>query len=92
MNKENKIKLENLLNGVANVWGFEICSLNIYTNQNPIILNVIIKKTNGDDISLDDCALFNTPASEEIENSNLLNCSYVLEISSQGVSDELTSE
>ena len=52
----------------------------------------IIKKTNGDDISLDDCALFNTPASEEIENSNLLKCSYVLEISSQGVSDELTSE
>ena len=31
-------------------------------------------------------------AAEEIENSNLLNCSYVLEISSQGVSDELTSE
>ena len=27
-----------------------------------------------------------------IENSNLLNCSYVLEIGSQGVSDELTSE
>ena len=27
-----------------------------------------------------------------IDNSNLLNCSYVLEISSQGVSDELTSE
>ena len=92
MNKENKIKLENLLNEVANALGFEICSLKIYTNQNPIILNVIIKKTNGDDISLDDCTLFNSPASEEIENSNLLNCSYVLEISSQGVSDELTSE
>ena len=92
MNKENKVKLENLLNEVANALGFEICSLKIYTNQNPIILNVIIKKTNGDDISLDDCTLFNSPASEEIENSNLLNCSYVLEISSQGVSDELTSE
>ena len=41
---------------------------------------------------MDDCAIFNTPASEVIENSNLLNCSYVLEISSQGVSDELTSD
>ena len=92
MNKEKKFKLETLLNKVANVWDFEICSLTIQTNKNPIILNVIIKKTNGDDISLDDCALFNSPASEEIENSNLLNCSYVLEISSQGVSDELTSE
>ena len=92
LNKANKLKLENLLKRIANLWDFELCSLNIQTNQNPIVLEIIIKKTNGNDISLDDCALFNTPASEEIENSNLLNCSYVLEISSQGVSDELTSE
>ena len=92
MNKENKIKLEDLLKKVANGWGFEICSFKIRTNQNPILLEIFIKKTNGDDISIDDCAIFNTPATEEIENSNLLNCSYVLEISSQGVSDELTSE
>jgi len=92
LDKENKIKLETLLKKVANVWNFKICNLNIKTNQNPILIEIIIKKTNGDDISLDDCALFSTPASEEIENSNLLNCSYVLEISSQGVSDELTSE
>ena len=92
MNKENKDKLEGLLKNIAILWDFEICNLSIKTNQNPIVIEITIKKTNGDDISLDDCALFNTPASEEIENSNLLNCSYVLEISSQGVSDELTSE
>ena len=92
LNKENKSKLENLLRKVAHVWDLEICNLKIQTNQNPIVLEIIIKKTNDDDVSLDDCALFNAPASEEIENSNLLNCSYVLEISSQGVSDELTSE
>ena len=92
MNKENKSKLETLLKKVANAWDIEICSLNIRTNQNPIVVELTIRKTNGDDISLDDCALFNTPASDEIEKSNLLNCSYVLEISSQGVSDELTSE
>ena len=92
MNKENKSKLEALLKKIANARDLKICSLNIQTNQNPTVVKIIIKKTNGDDISLDDCALFNTPASEEIENSNLLNCSYVLEISSQGVSDELTSE
>ena len=92
MNKEKKNNLEILLKKVARPWGFEICSLKIQTNQNPIIIEVIIKKTTGEDISLDDCALFSTPASEKIENSNLLNCSYVLEISSQGVSDELTSE
>jgi len=92
LNKENKDKLESLLKNVAILWDFEICNLSIKTNQNPIVIEITIKKTNGDDISLDDCALFNTPAYEEIENSNLLNCSYVLEISSQGVRDELTSE
>ena len=92
MNKEKKNSLERLLRKVANLWGFEIYSLNLQTNRKPIVIEIIIKKTNSDDISLDDCALFNAPASEEIENSNLLNCSYVLEISSQGVSDELTSE
>ena len=92
MNRGNKNKLENLLKKVAILWDFKICGFKILTNQNPLVIEIVIKKTNGDDISLDDCALFNTPASEKIENSNLLNCSYVLEISSQGVSDELTSE
>ena len=92
MNKENKSKLETLLKKVANEMDLNICSVNIQTNQNPIVLKITIKKTNDEDISLEDCTLFNAPASEEIENSNLLNCSYVLEISSQGVSDELTSE
>jgi len=92
LNKENKNKLEIILQKVAKEYDFEICSLDIQTNQNPIILKITIKKTNGNDISIDDCSKFNTPASNEIENSNLLNCSYVLEISSQGVSDDLTSE
>ena len=92
MNKKNKSKLEALLKKVAKARDLKICSLNFLTSQNPIVVKITIKKTYGDDISIEDCALFNSPASEEIENSNLLNCSYVLEISSQGVSDELTSE
>ena len=72
MNKENKFQLETLLKKVAREWDLKICSLNIQTNKNPIVIEITIKKTNGNDISLDDCALFNTPASEEIEKSNLL--------------------
>ena len=72
MNKENKSKLEYILKKVANECDFEIYSLKIHTNQNPIVIEIILKKTNGDDISLDDCVLFNTPASEKIENSNLI--------------------
>ena len=92
MNKESKENLSIILKKVCKAFAFELCSLNIKINQNPIIIEITIKKINGDDITLEDCALFNAPASDEIEKSNLINCSYVLEISSQGVSDELTSE
>ena len=68
MNKENKLKLESLLKGISNEQDLEIYGLNIQSNQNPIVIEIIIKKTNGDDISLDDCALFTTPAYDEIEN------------------------
>tara|TARA_B100000886_G_scaffold43780_1_gene26848 strand:- start:594 stop:1061 length:468 start_codon:yes stop_codon:yes gene_type:complete len=92
LNEEHKSKLEKLLQQVAQESGFEICSLNLLTNHNPIPLKIIIKKSNGENISIDDCAEFNNPVFNTIEKSNLLNCAYVLEISSQGVSDELTSE
>ena len=92
MDKEFKKNLEIMLKDVAREFNLEICSLNLLTNEKPIIIKIIIKKTNEEDITLDDCSRFNNPASTVIENSNLLKCSYVLEISSQGVSDELTSE
>ena len=52
---------------------------------------VAIFKTNGNDISLDDCALFNSPHLKKliIQIFKLFIC---VRISSQGVSDELTSE
>ena len=92
MDKECKKNLEFLLQDVAKELNLEIVGLNLLTNLNPIIIKIIIKKTNQDDITLDDCSTFNNPVSDLIDNSNLLKCSYVLEISSQGVSDELTSE
>ena len=92
MDKKCKKNLEILLQEVAKEFDLKIHSLNLLTNHNHIIIKIIIHKTNEDDITLDDCSRFNNPAANVIENSNLLKCSYVLEISSQGVSDELTSE
>ena len=92
MNKEIKNNLEIRLKELAREFNLEIYSLNLLTNQNPIIIKITIGKDNGEDITIDDCSKFNNPASTIIENSNFLKCSYVLEISSQGVSDELTSE
>ncbi len=92
MDKECKNNLEILLQGIAKEFNLKIYNLKLLTNQNPVLVKIIICKTNDDDITLEDCSRFNSPAAAVIENSNLLKCSYVLEISSQGVSDELTSE
>ena len=91
MNKECQNNLTILLEKVAREFNLEIHKLTLLTNKNPLVVKIIIKKTGQQFITLDDCVMFNDPASNAIDNSNLLNCSYVLEISSQGVSDELTS-
>ena len=92
MDKNKQKELEDFLKSVANENNFEILNLEVRTNVNPWIIKIVIKNPSGKDITIEDCSRFNTPASNAIENSNLLNCSYVLEISSQGVCDELTSE
>ena len=61
MDKENATRLESLLQKVANLSDLEICSLKIQTNQSPIVIKIIIKTLNGNDISLNDCEAFNTP-------------------------------
>ena len=54
-------------------------------------LQVQIRRGNGDDVSLDDCAGFSAPMGEAIEASALLTEAYVLEISSPGIGDKLQS-
>ena len=92
MNKECQNNLKILLEKVAKDSNLQIHKVTLLTNKNPIVVKIIIKKTGQEFITLDDCVKFNNPASNAIDDSNLLNCSYVLEISSQGVSDELTSD
>ena len=55
-------------------------------------VQVQIRRTSGDDVSLDDCAGFSAPMGEAIESSALLAEAYVLEISSPGIGDQLQTE
>ena len=92
MNKENKKKLDSLVEKIAKEHNFKVDSLNMLTNKDPAILKIILKRTDEKDITIEDCTLFSGPVEDLIEKSKLINYRYVLEISSQGVSDELTSE
>ena len=91
MNKENKEKLDSLVEKLAEEFNFKVDSLNILTNKNPAILKIILKRIDKKDITIEDCSNFSGPVENLIESSKLINYRYVLEIGSQGVSDELTS-
>ena len=91
MDAECKKNLESIIENIATNNGLKLYELNIKTNHNPITIQVTINKIDGSDISINDCSDFNEPVEQAIESSKLMNCSYVLEITSQGVSDELTS-
>ena len=71
MDKETKNNLRILLQEAAEEFDLEVYSLDFLTNQNPFIIKIIIKKTNEEDITLNDCSKFNNPASAVLENSNL---------------------
>ena len=86
-----KNDLETLIKEIAKGFNYEIKSISLLTNNSPLTIQIILNNLNGKDITLEDCSRFNGPVLSAIESSNLLNCRYVLEISSQGVSDELTS-
>jgi len=88
---EDKKNLEVLIKGLAKEFNFEIYSLNMLTKKRPILIEIILKKSDGGDITIEDCLNFNEPVNNLIQNSKLLNYRYVIEISSQGISDELTS-
>ena len=91
MNKENKEKLNSLVEKLAEEFNFRVDSLNMLTNENPAILKIILKRIDEKDITIEDCSNFSGPVENLIESSKLINYRYVLEIGSQGVTDELTS-
>ena len=91
MNTENKEKLYSLVEKLAEEYSFKVDSLNMLTNENPAILKIILKRIDQKDITIEDCSNFTGPVESLIESSKLIKCRYVLEIGSQGVSDELTS-
>ena len=55
-------------------------------------LEVRVRRVDGVDITLDECAAFSASLGEAIEAAELLSSAYVLEISSQGIGEDLTTD
>ena len=84
--------LTTLASATAERHGFEMVSVQVLTHLQPMTLQIQIRCSNGEDVSLDDCAGFSAPMGEAIEGSSLLTEAYVLEISSPGIGDRLQSD
>ena len=84
--------LTSLAKTTAESQGFQLVSVQMLAHLKPMTLQVQIRRSNGDDVSLDDCAGFTAPMGEAIEDAALLTEAYVLEISSPGIGDYLRSD
>lgn len=85
-------ELQTLATEVAESQAIELCSIELLTHMNPITLEVHIQHRSGKDVNLDDCAQFSGLLGDALEASALLTEGYVLEISSPGIGERLTSD
>ncbi|MBE9061025.1 ribosome maturation factor RimP [cf. Phormidesmis sp. LEGE 11477] len=77
---------------IANQVGLEIVDAVFQTNQSPPILRVDVRNPAQEDTGLDDCERLSVALIEALDESELIPDAYVLEVSSPGVSDILSSD
>ena len=76
---------------IAESLGLEMVTVVFQTNKRPPVLRVDVRNLTAD-TSLDDCEKMSRALEETLETSEILPDSYVLEISSPGISRELVSD
>ena len=84
--------LKKLASATAIEHGFDLVDLQVLAHMQPMTVQIQIKRSSGDDVTLDDCAGFSAPMGQALENASALDGAYVLEISSPGIGDLLESD
>lgn len=77
---------------IADSVGLEIVDAVFQTNQSPPVLRVDVRNPAQEDTGLNDCERLSIALTEALDESNLIPDAYVLEVSSPGVSDVLSSD
>ena len=86
------LDLKDLASATAVDHGFELADLQVLAHMQPMTVQIQIRRSSGDDVTLDDCAGFSAPMGEALENSAVLTEAYVLEISSPGIGERLQTD
>ena len=77
---------------VAAGLGLEVAGATFHTNQSPPVLQINVRNTAADDTSLNDCEAMSRAFEAVLDETQLIPEAYVLEVSSPGLSDQLTSD
>ncbi|MBO1346141.1 MAG: ribosome maturation factor RimP [Hormoscilla sp. GUM202] len=84
-------EIMDLATPVASTLGLEVVGAVFQTNQKPPVLRVDIRNPQQD-TGLDDCERMSRAMSATLDSNEILSDAYVLEISSPGISRQLTSD
>ncbi|WP_017718593.1 ribosome maturation factor RimP [Kamptonema formosum] len=76
---------------IAESLGLEVVGAVFHTNQNPPVLRVDIRNLQQD-TSLDDCERMSRAMEAKLDAAEIITDAYVLEISSPGISRDLTTD
>lgn len=66
--------------------------MHLLSHRLPLTVQVFVQRSDGGDVSLEQCAALSAPLGEALEASGLLIQAYVLEISSPGIGEHLESD
>lgn len=84
-------QLIELATPIAENLGLEVVGAVFHTNRRPPVLRVDIRNPTGD-TSLNDCERMSRALEEQLDATDIIPDAYVLEISSPGISRELTTD
>lgn len=85
-------ELERLASEAASSAGLAVKGVELLSHRIPMTLRVLVQRSDGSDVSLDECAALSAPLGDALETGGLLESAYVLEVSSPGIGEELLTE
>lgn len=84
--------IESLARQLAEPSGLEVRGVHLLSHRLPLTVQVFVQRADGSDVSLDQCAALSGPLAEALEAADLLAGAYVLEVSSPGIAERLSSD
>jgi ribosome maturation factor RimP len=84
--------LERLVSPLAAAAALRLEGLHLHAHRIPMTVQVLVRRADGSDVNLDDCAAFSSPLGEALEAAALLEAPYVLEVCSPGIGEELSTD